>query len=180
MAKYIVKILAVEDVTHNVKRFLLEKLAGYSLIPGQATELSINRPGLTTELRPFTFTSLNEWDYLEFTIKIYKGHGGITEQLAGLQTGDELIIHEAFGTIPYKGPGVFIAGGAGITPFLAILRQLRQEKNLTGNILLFANHNETDIIHRMELKVMLGDNYIDVLKARRNPNVAGRLIDESS
>lgn len=176
--QHVVKILSIEDVTHNVKRFILEKPKGYTFIPGQATDLSINKPGLENELRPFTFTSLNDWDYLEFTIKIYKGHDGITEQLASLTIGDELIVHEVFGSINYKGPGVFIAGGAGVTPFLSIFRQLKHDDRLEGNILLFANHNEDDIICKTELGYLLGENLVNVLKAPLDPKLKGRIIDE--
>lgn len=177
MEDHIVKILSIEDVTHNVKRFILEKPGGYSFVPGQATDVAINKPGLENELRPFTFTSLNDWNYLEFTIKIYKGHNGITERLAALSMGDELIVHEVFGTIQYKGPGVFIAGGAGITPFLSIFRQLKQDNQLEGNKLLFANHNEEDIICKTELSYLLAENFINVLKAPLDPQLSGRVID---
>jgi ferredoxin-NADP reductase len=59
MEKHIVKVLKTEMVTHNVKRFTLEKPAGYSFVSGQATDVSINKPGLEDELHPFTFTCLN-------------------------------------------------------------------------------------------------------------------------
>jgi predicted ferric reductase len=46
----------------------------------------------------------------------------------------ELIIRDVWGAIEYKGEGVFIAGGAGVTPFIAILRQLQaDDKLLTTN-----------------------------------------------
>ena len=64
MEKHIVKILAADFVTHNVKRFRVEKPAEYYFTPGQATDLAINSIGLETELRPFTFTCLNTVDYL--------------------------------------------------------------------------------------------------------------------
>jgi len=41
-----------------------------------------------------------------------------------LKEGEELIIRDVWGAIAYKGEGYFIGGGAGITPFVAILRQL--------------------------------------------------------
>lgn len=174
----VLKILNVEQVARNVKRFILEKPEGFTFIPGQATDVSINQPELIEELRPFTFTCTNDHDYLEFIIKIYKGHGGITEQLSSLTTGDELIVHEVFGTIQYKGPGVFLAGGAGITPFIAILRQLKLDHGLSGNTLLFANHTEEDIILRKELKYLLGDQYVDVLKNPQKPGAKGREINQ--
>ena len=82
-----VKILKAEYITHDVKRFAVEKPAGFTFVPGQATELSIKRPELEGEKRPFTFTSLNEWDYLEFVIKIYRDHKGVTNALGASQRG---------------------------------------------------------------------------------------------
>lgn len=165
MEKHLVKVLATEFVTHNVKRFKVERPAGYTFTSGQATDVSINKPGLEEELRPFTFTSLNgQHDHLEFTIKIYKGHNGVTEKLADINAGDELFVHEVFGVIQYKKPGLFIAGGAGITPFISILRQLQADKKLQGNALLFANHTYQDIILKDEFEAILGDNFINVIK----------------
>lgn len=42
MEEHIVKILNIDKVTHNVKRFQVEKPEGYTFNPGQATEVSIN------------------------------------------------------------------------------------------------------------------------------------------
>ena len=70
MEEYVVKILNVENVTHNVKRFQFEKPLGYSFIPGQATDVSINVPDLKNEKRPFTFTCLNSAGYLEFDLSL--------------------------------------------------------------------------------------------------------------
>ena len=83
------------------------------------TEIAINKLGWETEMRPFTFTSLDELPYLEFIIKIYTGHNGMTKELQNLVVGDRLIIGDAWGAIEYKGPGYFIEGGACITPFFA-------------------------------------------------------------
>src|SRR3954453_16883459 len=129
----VIKIKAIERVTHNVKRFQCEKPEGYYFVPGQATEVSINKEGWKEEKRPFTFTSLNDSPYLEFTIKIYSDHPGVTNELDTLAPGDELLVRDIWGAIEYKGPGYFIAGGAGITPFIAILRQLKRENKLNGN-----------------------------------------------
>src|SRR6185436_10298150 len=105
MSKYIVKILEARFINHDVKRFTVEKPKGYSFIPGQATDVSINEPGWTDQLRPFTFTSLNGWPSLEFTIKIYNDHNGVTERLGKTNAGEELILHDVFGAIQYKEPG---------------------------------------------------------------------------
>lgn len=178
MEKHIVKVLQTEMLTHNVKRFIVERPPGYNFIPGQATDVSINKPGQENELRPFTFTSTNEDKYLEFIIKIYTGHNGMTEKLHGIEAGHELIIHEVFGTISYQGEGLFIAGGAGITPFISIFRDLRSKSKLGANVLLFANKTTDDIILRKELKLMLGLNDIDVLEIPADPWKMGAYINK--
>lgn len=163
MEEYIVKILDIKQVTHNVKRFQFEKPLGYSFKPGQATDVSINVPALRNEKRPFTFTSLNSAEYLEFTIKIYTDHNGITNELGKLKSGSELIIRDVWGDISYKGEGVFIAGGAGITPFISIFRDLQQRNKIGGNVLIFANKSKNDIILESELKRLLGNSFINIL-----------------
>lgn len=163
MEEHIVKIIGIEQVTHDVKRFQLEKPHGYSFIPGQATEVSINSPELKDEKRPFTFTCLNREPYLEFTIKIYPSHNGVTNELGKLKPGAELIIRDVWGAISYKGEGVFIAGGAGITPFISIFRDLRTKNEIPGNTLIFANKTKADIILEHELRDMLGNAFINIL-----------------
>jgi len=156
--EFIVRLLDATPVTHDVKRFRLEKPSGYSFTPGQATDVCINKPGWEKEKRPFTFTCLPGDAYLEFTIKRYPDHHGVTDQLHQLTRGDELILHEVWGAIEYKGPGIFIAGGAGITPFLAIFRTLHQQRVAAGNTLYFSNKTGEDVIEEEELRSILGDN----------------------
>ncbi|MBS1616184.1 MAG: flavodoxin reductase [Bacteroidetes bacterium] len=162
MEQHLVRILSIRELTHDVRSYRVEKPEGYSFIPGQATEVCINKPGWENERRPFTFTSLNEEPTLEFTIKSYQ-HGGVTQQLYELKPGDSLILHDVWGAISYQGPGYFIAGGAGLTPFLAILRQLNKEGKLAGNKLFFANKSAVDIILRDELQDLLGNQVVHVL-----------------
>ncbi len=54
----------------------------------------------------------------------------MTNELLHLEINDELILHDVYGAISYKGEGVFIAGGAGVTPFISILRHLESKKKL--------------------------------------------------
>ena len=163
MEEHIVKIISVDQVTHDVKRFRFEKPAGYSFIPGQATDVSINIPEWKNEKRPFTFTCLNKESYLEFTIKIYPSHKGVTNELGKIKPGAELIIRDVWGAISYKGKGVFIAGGAGITPFISILRDLHTKNEIPGNTLIFANKTKADIILEDELRSLLGNSFINIL-----------------
>jgi len=177
--EHIVKILKTEYVTHNVKRFTLSKPGSYKFKPGQATDIVINLPDWKEERRPFTFTSLNEWDHLEFTIKIYNDHNGVTNKLGTLHAGDELILHDVFGAINYKGEGTFIAGGAGVTPFIAIFRQLQKDEKLGNNKLIFSNRTTNDIILKDEFEKMLGKNFINTITNEKTEKYDNRKMDES-
>jgi ferredoxin-NADP reductase len=163
MESHIVKIRSIEKVTHDVLGIRLDKPGAYTFTPGQATEVSINKPGWTEERRPFTFTCLPGDDFLEFTIKTYPERSGVTNELLHLNAGDELILHDVWGAIAYKGQGVFIAGGAGITPFLSIFRHLHSTNGIANNVLIFANKTRADIIHKNELLSYLGKNFINIL-----------------
>lgn len=163
MESHILKIKSTEKVTHDVVRIVLEKPEGYTFTPGQATEVAVNKDHWREERRPFTFTCLPDDDYLEFTIKTYPLHKGVTNEILHLQPGDELILHDVWGAISYKGEGVFIAGGAGVTPFLSIFRYLKSKNEINNNMLIFANKTKADIIHKEEFESMLGDAFINIL-----------------
>lgn len=165
-----VKIKTIEHVTHDVLHIVLEKPDGISYNPGQAVDISINKPGWEKELRPFTFTSLPEDSEIEFTIKTYPSHNGVTNQLLKLKVGDELIVHDVFGEICYKDEGVFIAGGAGVTPFIAIFKYLEKNHKVGNNKLLFANKMKEDIILKGKFERLLGNNFINILS---NEEVSG-------
>lgn len=173
------RILMTEFVTHSVKRFVLRKPKGFRFIPGQGALVAINRPGWKDQPHPFTPTSLNKDLVLEFTIKGYPGRRGLTARLHKLAPGDELLIGQVFGDIRYKGPGVFIAAGAGITPFIAILRRLRRDGKLAGNRLIFSNRKWDDIIYERELRDCLGDRCIFTLTREKRPGYESRRVDKA-
>ena len=173
-----VKIKSISHINYNVLQIVTEKPEHFNFNPGQATEISINRNGWQAEKRPFTFTSLPESEFLEFTIKIYPIHKNVTDQMDELVVNDELILHEVFGAISYKGEGVFIAGGAGVTPFICILRYLQSNNKIGNNKLIVANNIKDEIILDEEFKEMLGDNVINILTHEDIEGYAHGLITE--
>jgi ferredoxin-NADP reductase len=158
---------------------VVEKPEGFDFTPGQAVNLSINDPDWKNELRPFTFTNQKETNNLEFIVKIYNEHKGVTNKLAGINKGDELILHDVFGAIHYEKPGVFIAAGTGITPFLAIFRNLYKENKLRGNKLIFVNKTSLDIIAFNELNKMFKQDILHVLTREGVVGFKGKRIDRN-
>ena len=176
MEQHIVKIKSIDHITHDVLRIVTEKPQQYTFTPGQATEVSINKKGWQNEKRPFTFTCLPEDDYLEFTIKTYPSHKSVTNELLQLKKDDELILNDVFGAINYKGEGVFIAGGAGVTPFISIFRYLHSKNEIGECKLIFANKTKDDIILEQEFKKLLGNNFINILSEEKANGYANGLI----
>jgi ferredoxin-NADP reductase len=179
MANYIVSLREIIKRTHNVNSYRVDKPRGFEFEPGQATDLSLRIPGWEAEKRPFTFTSLPQESYLEFTIKSYDDHDGVTHHLHSLKPGDQFEISDAWGAIHYDGEGVFIAGGAGVTPFIAILRNLFHKGKIGNNRLFFSNRTESDIILRSEFEQMLGRNFINVITEDRKSQLYKGRIDKS-
>ena len=129
----------------------------FTFSPGQATDFALDKDGWRDEKRPFTMASLPEAQALQFVIKSYPDHEGVTEQIGQMEVGDGVIIEEPWGAIEDRGPGTILAAGAGITPFISILRaRLEKEGSLDGYRLIFSNSKEKDIILRDELNAMKG------------------------
>lgn len=184
MSQQVVTIKSIAKVTHDVLKIVTQKpqestfRPEYIFTPGQATEISINKIGWKDDKRPFTFTCLPSNDYLEFVIKTYPSHKGVTNELLHLKINDELILHDVFGAIAYKGEGVFIAGGAGVTPFISIFRDLHSKNEIGSNKLIFANKKKADIILEEEFKSLLGNNFINILSDEKLEGFANGQITE--
>jgi len=178
MKQFTVKIKSIQHITHDVLQIVTKKPQQYDFTPGQATEVAINKNGWKDEMRPLTFTCLPESDFLEFIVKTYPTHKGVTNEMLNLKVNEELILGEVFGTINYKEEGVFIAGGAGITPFIPIFRYLKSINQIGYNKLIFANKTKNDIILEKELKSILDNNFINILSEEKVEAYAHGLISE--
>ncbi len=165
--------------THDVRHFTLTRPENYRFRPGQATEWSLFLDAVEGETRPFSFTSLPDAPELEFYIKTYVERDGVTEQMLKLQPGDEVRLGEPFGAIEYFGRGTFIAGGAGVTPFIGIIRKLHADGELEGNRLVVSHETSRDIILRTQLEEMLGEDLHVTLTREDHPDFDNRRIDEA-
>ena len=145
-----------EHVTHDTLRLTFTRPEGLTWTPGQATSLALDSDGWRDEKRPFTFASFPDEEDLHFVIKIYPDHDGVTERIGRMDEGDAVLISDPWGKIEDRGPGVFIAAGAGITPFIPILRAQEADGRVGGSTLIYTNKREQDIILRGEWEAMAG------------------------
>ncbi|WP_113910810.1 FAD-binding oxidoreductase [Roseovarius dicentrarchi] len=169
---------SIEPVTHDTHHLTFDRPEGFTFEPGQAIEMKLQKDGWRDEGRPFTPISLPDAASLEFIIKSYPSHDGVTEQIARMQAGDGVTIEGPFGDMRDRGPGVFIAGGAGITPILALLhKRLKDHGDLSGSTLVFSNKTEADIIRRDELSAMPGLTVAYVVTKGEGKTVPKRRLD---
>ncbi|MEM1387436.1 MAG: flavodoxin reductase [Pseudomonadota bacterium] len=170
-----IEILHITQVTPDTKVYVCSRPKNYKFTSGQATDVTIDSDGWQEEARPFTFTCDPGSDILSFTIKSYFDHDGVTKKLWSLGAGDGLLIGDPWGAIAPSGPGVFLAGGAGITPFIPIFEALAKDRALTGSTLIFANSTYRDIILRDHFEALEGLETVFVTKNGDNADRAGRL-----
>ncbi len=157
MERYVVKINEIEKLTHDTLRISTGRPPGFLFESGQATSLAPRMEGWENDMRPFTIASTPADPMLEFIIKTYPEHDGTTEKLLAARVGDELVINGVYGTITYKGEGLFIAGGTGITPFISIFRDLNSRGAIGNNKLIYTNKTREDILLEKEITGYLED-----------------------
>lgn len=173
------KIIAVESLAPTLYRILIEKPSGFRFVPGHSAMIAINKPFLLAQRHPLTFTSTNDDQYLEFHVKTYPERQSFNNYLAALRSGDSLLIGEMFGSIRYVGPGLFLAGGIGIAPFLAIFRQLKKENALAHNTLIYSARYRTDLVAERELRNLLGPSFLVTLtKEKKEGCQHGRITSQ--
>jgi len=174
-----VELLHTAFVTHDTKQFVTTRPPELDYEPGQGVELALDVDGWRDEGRPFTPTSLGDERVLEFVIKRYPDHDGVTRRLHELESGATLHMSDSFGSIAWQGPGIFLAAGAGITPFLAILRERARVGDLGDSVLHFSNSTPADIICERELEDLLEENCRFTCTRESGTGYDDRRIDET-
>jgi ferredoxin-NADP reductase len=173
-----ITLKAKQQLTPDTNRYVFDRPDGLEFEPGQATEMTLMKDGWRDEARPFTFTSLPEDKQLEFVIKSYPDHDGMTEQLAKIAPGDAVEIKAPFGAISDHGPGVFIAAGAGITPFIPILSQHAAAGKMDCT-LLYSNKTQADIILRDTWERMDGLKAVFTVTDEEGRDLPNAMIDKA-
>ncbi len=154
--------LTVKDViaeAHNVKtfRFSLSDLpSGQALTqkPGQFVSVQVPAPD-GVQVRSFSISSSPlQQDHLDITVKRYEDSSA-AKALHELKPGDQLHVRGPFGMFTFKDDDanpVFIAGGNGVTPHMAMIRYIVGKSLPTKPILIYSNRTQADVIFKDELE----------------------------
>lgn len=130
----------------------------FDFLPGQFQFLIFHRAArLPVEEHHWTIASSpTETGVLRATIK---ESGDFTATIGATKPGDTALVYGPFGRFSYslhpeERDLVFLAGGIGITPLMAMLRHMRDTQANRTVTLLYGNTNEQDITFREELAEM--------------------------
>ena len=102
---------------------------------GQFVFITFTSSNLPQQTHPFTISSGESEDSLRFTIKDL---GDFTSQLGNLHAGDNVFVEGPYGTFNYqaveRSKQIWVAGGIGITPFLAMARSLSKDDGIDAHL----------------------------------------------
>jgi toluene monooxygenase electron transfer component len=119
-------LVAVEDLGSEIRQFTFETAAKVGFLPGQYAILHLGE-GLR---RCYSMCNLPGEKTLQFIAKRYENGPG-SNALAALRVGESITIEAPFGVSTLgRSPGckVLVAGGTGIAPILAMVRQAARER----------------------------------------------------
>jgi propane monooxygenase reductase subunit len=149
---------SLTELSHDITRLVLKLIEPGALrfYPGQYVDVHI--PGHDTH-RSFSMAAPQTADgQLEFIIKRYPG-GHFSGLLEGsLMAGDKLDLTGPYGTFTLKSSSdrrlVFAAGGAGMAPMLALLRQMAESGNERAVTFYYGARTESDLICGEEIELL--------------------------
>jgi propane monooxygenase reductase component len=153
----VMRVEAIEPLTHDIHRLVLAGSA-FTYKPGQYVDITI--PG-TDEVRSFSMANIPSHapGDLEFMIKVYPD-GKFSSLLSdgGLQRGQGLEVTGPYGLFTLREnsdrPLLFIGGGAGMAPILALIRSLAEQRSDRPAVYYYGARGPRDLFHLDELAAL--------------------------
>ncbi|MFW5785787.1 MAG: ferric reductase-like transmembrane domain-containing protein [bacterium] len=144
-------VAAVDQVTHDTWNLTFNGPKP-DFKAGQFMLVALRRDGKTSESHPYTISASPHADTLSITAK---NIGDFSASVKDTKHGDGAFIEAPYGAFTLdRAPTekvAFIAGGIGITPFMSMLREMRDTGKHRPVTLLWGNKSEQDIAFRDEL-----------------------------
>ncbi|NBH09001.1 2Fe-2S iron-sulfur cluster binding domain-containing protein [Amycolatopsis sp. SID8362] len=148
------EVVSNEHVTHDLRHLVVRLDEELKFFPGQYLDFAV--PG-TEETRSFSMANTSARDgRLEFVIKIYPD--GLFSRFLDAQVavGDRLRVTGPFGVFTLRdNPGadlVFVGGGAGMAPILALLRSMAERGLDRKAVFYYGARRRHDLCFEAELR----------------------------
>ena len=152
----VAEVVSIDPVTHDMRHLVLKLVEPTEIAfwPGQYVDIAIPD---SEETRSFSManTSSKESGQLEFVIRIYPD-GRFSDFLdKGLAVGDRLNVVGPFGVFTLRDGRdsdiVFVGGGAGMAPILAVLRSLAERGSTRRVSYYYGARTSKDLCFEKEL-----------------------------
>lgn len=129
-------VVAIEDLTHDIKRLVLRPAKPVAFSPGQYVQLQFT----PDHARPYSMAGLSGDGLFEFHVRLLSD-GRVTGYIAHeLKLGDAVKLSGPLGSAylrrKHEGPMLCVAGGTGLAPILSILRGA-VEQGMTNPVHLY-------------------------------------------
>lgn len=147
------KISALEDLTHDIRRFDVALDEAMEFNAGQFADITIPGTGIT---RSYSMANPpSEKNTLSFIIKIY-ADGAFSSLLAEqLRVGDPIELEGPFGTSfrnkAHAGPTLLVGGGSGMAPLWSILNDIIDSGVQRPVRLFYGARSKQDLFYLDEL-----------------------------
>ena len=154
----VAEVVANDPVTHDMRHLVLRltEPSEIKFFPGQYMDIAV--PG-TDAVRSFSManTSSRESGQLEFVIKVYPDglFSNFLDQT--LQVGDQLELTGPFGVFTLRDSEadlVFVGGGAGMAPILALLRSMAERGLQRKATFFYGARGRRDLCFEPELRAL--------------------------
>jgi predicted ferric reductase len=129
----------------------------FLFVPGQFQFLRLHGAEVSAEEHPFSIASSpTRPGWISVTIK---ESGDFTARIGRVRPGDGATVHGPFGRFshtlhPGQGRLVFVAAGVGITPFMSMLRYMRDRREPLSVLLVYASRSPADVVFADELQAI--------------------------
>jgi propane monooxygenase reductase subunit len=162
-------VVSSRQLTHDIHQLVLavEEPSEFDFTPGQYLDLHV--PG-TDLCRSFSMASLPGNGHVEFLIRAYPDGAFSSQLTAGLQAGSPIGFTGPYGSFRLSDTGrdiLMVAGGSGMAPVLALLRQLAEQGTDRKVRFFYGARTDADLFYREvveELGSRLADfSYTEVL-----------------
>ncbi|SMG60406.1 2Fe-2S iron-sulfur cluster-binding protein [Paraburkholderia susongensis] len=162
-------VVAVEDMTHDIKRIVLRPARPLSFSPGQYAQLQFT----PAHIRPYSMAGLASDEELEFHVRLVPG-GRVSSYISSkVAVGHPVRVSGPLGTAYLRekhiGPMLCVAGGTGLAPILSIIRGAIRAGLVNPIYLYFGVRSPLDVY---------GENWLQDL-AREYPNLSVQVIPAS-
>jgi ferredoxin-NADP reductase len=145
--------------TYRVKSLILSVAGWQGHLPGQHIDIRLTAESGYQAQRSYSIASAPEDELLAISVERVKD-GEVSPYLVDeLRAGDKLELRGPISghftwTTALGGPLCLIAGGAGITPLMAMLRHRQKQASRVPTLLIYSSRSGDDIIYREEIEDM--------------------------